>query len=370
MYKENELISVAKRENNTKRSFLIVNKLQGKHIPVSPSKALAMFEKLGEIIEKEYNGERLLLVGFCETATAIGSAIAIMLNSFYIQTTRENMGNVDYLYFSESHSHATEQKIVENDIKSVINKIDRIIFIEDEITTGNTILSIVNIIKNKYSQKVDFSVASLINCMDENCEEIYKKEQIKTHYLLKTIHSGYSSIAEKFAENGRYFSAEKANQTAEIGEFTSYCVNSYCNARRLTKGAEYKKACESLWLQISKMNLLNSGKSVLVLGTEEFMYPALFVAKKLEEIGNDVKFHATTRSPIAVSNDENYPLHERYTLKSFYDHERVTFIYNLKKYDAVIIITDSKQDDLIANSSLINALRLCENENISVIRWL
>lgn len=31
-YSENNLITIAKRDNNTKRPFLLVNPLQGKHI--------------------------------------------------------------------------------------------------------------------------------------------------------------------------------------------------------------------------------------------------------------------------------------------------------------------------------------------------
>ena len=38
MYTEQDLIKIAKRQNNKKRNYLIVNKLQGKHIPVIPSK--------------------------------------------------------------------------------------------------------------------------------------------------------------------------------------------------------------------------------------------------------------------------------------------------------------------------------------------
>ena len=36
MYTECELVRIAKRENNRKRNYLVVNPLQGKHIPVSP----------------------------------------------------------------------------------------------------------------------------------------------------------------------------------------------------------------------------------------------------------------------------------------------------------------------------------------------
>lgn len=45
-YVENDLVRIAKRENNTKRGYLVVNPLQGKHIPVSPSKALQLFQEL------------------------------------------------------------------------------------------------------------------------------------------------------------------------------------------------------------------------------------------------------------------------------------------------------------------------------------
>ena len=46
MYKEKQLVGIAKRENNTKRKYLVVNRLQGKHIPVSAKEAFRMFSEL------------------------------------------------------------------------------------------------------------------------------------------------------------------------------------------------------------------------------------------------------------------------------------------------------------------------------------
>ena len=106
-YKEEDLVVIAKRENNTKRTYLVVNKLQGKHIPVSPSKALAMFDTLADILKNRYQNEKVLFVGFAETATAIGARVANTFGGIYIQTTREKIPDVDYLFFTESHSHAT-----------------------------------------------------------------------------------------------------------------------------------------------------------------------------------------------------------------------------------------------------------------------
>ena len=367
MYTENDLVAAAKRENNKKRSYLLVNKLQGKHVPVSPCASLKMFSELAEIVKKEYSGERLLLVGFAETATAIGSALAAEIGSYYIQTTRENIGGVDYLYFSEQHSHASEQKLVKNDIDFIIGRIDRIVFVEDEVTTGNTILNIINIIEKSYPAKIGFSVASLINGMDEAHAGIYEQRGIRTHYLVKTCNSKYEKLAKKYESNGTYYSADISCPDVQVRSLT---FNGRINARRLTDGAGYRKACECLSEQIMKIEGLNGCRRVLVLGTEEFMYPAMLAAEKLEKNGHEVKFHATTRSPITVSNDGDYPLHTRYELKSLYDAERTTYIYNMEKYDAVLIVTDAENVQESALNTLLNSAAKSGNGLIYTINWI
>ena len=191
LYTEKELVRVAKRENNKKRSYLVVNCQQAKHIPAEPDKTFAMFDELADILINEYNNEKVLVVGFAETATAIGARLAIRLNSFYMQTTREPIPNVEYLYFTESHSHATEQKLIKTDLDQIIDKIDRIIFAEDEVTTGNTIMKIIDIIRATYGDIIKFSVASLLNGMDDKAQKAYEEKNIRIHYLVKTDHSAY-----------------------------------------------------------------------------------------------------------------------------------------------------------------------------------
>ena len=73
MYKEEDLVCVARRENNTKRSYLVVNRLQAKHIPAKPGRTLELFDQLAQLVKREYGNETLLLIGFAETATAIGA---------------------------------------------------------------------------------------------------------------------------------------------------------------------------------------------------------------------------------------------------------------------------------------------------------
>ena len=87
---------------------------------------------------------------------------------------------------------------------------------------------------------------------------------------------------------------------------------------------------------------IKNGSSILVLGTEECMYPALRLGAVLEDMGQNyhVRCHATTRSPIGVCTDENYPITSGYKLNSFYDINRPTYIYNLCEYDTVVVVTD------------------------------
>lgn len=388
MYTEAELVRIAKRENNTRRKYLVVNRLQGKHIPVSPKEALQMFRSLAELIKEAYPSERLLMVGFAETATAIGAAVAIECQAAYMQTTREVIDGVDYLYFSESHSHATEQKLVKTDLDKIIGKTDRIIFIEDEVTTGNTILNIVRLIQKTYAKPVSFAVASILNGMNEEALENYQNLKIPVHYLVKTTHDTYTEIAEQYQADGichictkpqeeeiqrqkEMRQQKKATQQIEVQE-----ISGWINARRLHTADTYKQECEQLWQEIQQKygytkytKETETGRRILVLGTEEFMYPALYVGAKLEEAGYTVRMHATTRSPIAVSKEEKYPLHTRYELASLYDKNRTTFVYDLAEYEEVLVLTDAQKQETEGWESLQRALTLNHNRQIRGIRW-
>ncbi len=360
-----DMVSIAKRENNNKRKYLVVNKVQGKHIPVSGAAALDVFDSLAEKLQNCYANEKLLIVGFAETATAIGAELAVKLKCRYIQTTREIIENVDFLYFTESHSHATEQKLVKNDIDNAVNSIDRIIFAEDEVTTGNTIMKIADIIEKLYPDKVSFAVASLLNGMNEDSLQNYKSKNIDIHYLVKTSHDEYTAIAESFKGDGLY--SEKNTHICDISVTT--ITDGYLNTRRLVNGEDYTAACSRLFEEIKSRTELSGINTIAVIGTEEFMYPALYAASRFEQLGKNAYTHSTTRSPITVSAEDDYPLHRRFELASLYDSSRKTFIYDLKKYDCVIIITDSQCNNMTGIYTLVNALKSVGNDNIYVYRW-
>lgn len=374
LYIKNDLVKTAKRDGNLKREFLLVNSLQGKHLPVSPSKSLELFKNLAGIIKKNYPDEKILAIGFAETATAIGSAVASYLShSRYIQTTRENIENEKYIIFSETHSHAVEQKLFTKNLKDFIEKTDRIIFVEDEITTGNTIINLKKLLEKEYSdKKLNFGAVSILNGMTDENMENFKKENIDCFYILKLSKENYTDILKKYTyDSGLKYKFEDI-QTENLENINNFFINDYIDARLGADAKIYYEKClsfaEKIIEKYQQQNLFQ--KNILILGMEEFMYPPMLLGEKMEkELKCRVSFHAPSRSPILPSREKDYPIHVRYEFKSLYDDNRTVFVYNLKKYDKAIIVHDSKNKSVSGINHLINILRKNGCNEIDIFKW-
>ena len=129
-----DIMTVEHRSNNSKRDFLFCNRIQGKHIPSKPSDIFRMLNRLIDIVEVGTKNERLLIIGFAETATAIGAYLGEHLNNctYYMQTTRETCVDMYKLAdFKEEHSHATEQYLYSKtiNIKNIYHRVRTILSI-------------------------------------------------------------------------------------------------------------------------------------------------------------------------------------------------------------------------------------------------
>ncbi len=354
-YTIDELVTVAKRENNLKRPYLYVNPIQGKHIPVTPHKALALFKCMGNILQEKYPYEQILVIGFAETATAVGAGISRFANNvrWCMQTTREKYEDAEYLYFTESHSHATEQSLIVNQLEIVLKLADRVVFAEDEVTTGNTIFKLICSIRKNYPDiKVRYTILSILNSMSNYRINELQAEKIDCLYVNKI------PFEYKINSIDQYSYLENDNeiyQKKTIIEPHSVCS---MNLRYVHECQDYHNAVDKYVECILSKCDLSIYNKILVLGTEEFMFPPLMVANKIEESfpEKEIWFHATTRSPILVSEADSYPLTKRNKLISFYDENRVTYVYNLQDYDLAIVLSDSKYVSQKAVEVLLGAL--------------
>lgn len=325
-----DIIRMAKRQNNPKRDFLFINQYLGKHLSVPAQEALnyqkQLYDKIVKhIVDAKLENQKILIVGFAETATALAQNImhfALEPNQpltvvGYTQTTRETISSDQYINisFEEEHSHATTQKLYFDPQLDY----DIVLFIEDEITTGNTILNFIKAFE-KYQPNKQYMVASLLNWQNEEATQTFKEKNIATISLTRgSIKTETPSFELDKGQRKNYYQLNKFIYNPRL-PLSKYAF------------IHYQKAIHnfSKWAHLQK-------PKTLVIGTEENMFIPMHFAAYLK-----ADFKATTRSPITPSMSTDYPIHSQFVLNSAYNPERVTYLYNLniEEYDHYILVLE------------------------------
>ena len=385
----NSLIVMGKRANNPKRNFLFISKVLGKHLEVKPNICRAIGFLLSETvygknaneiinlikyinnpnedikINNEMNigfttEENILVLGFAETATGLGMAVASAIkDSYYITTTREDITNIKPLIdFEEEHSHATNHKAFPIDRDRIMNS-ERIIIVDDEITTGNSMMNIIRDLK----RTTGISKYTVLSILDWRSDENISKfkllaEELDIEINVSSLISGSVEFKDTtmYVDNNEIEISEKVEQI-ELNFLER--VNMVCGKENISYlknsgrfGVQYDEILnlEDYSKEIAKkvQAIIGEKEKVLILGHGESIYIPSRIASKLK---GDVEFKSTTRSPIYCSEEEDNPI----KTKHFFYHKGVKYyFYNKdyieKKYDAVVLLSE---DDF--------NIKLCEN---------
>lgn len=349
-----DVVKMAKRHNNPKRDFLFVNNLLGKHISVSGKEALMMHRMLGDEVYKTFslkgwNDKKILLVGFAETATALAQNLMFYSLRFkekfplnivgYTQTTRENIVSDKFknIAFEEEHSHATTQKLYFDQNLDY----DVVLFVEDEITTGNTILNFIEQFEKQQPGK-QYAVASILNWQNNADESKFAEKGVEAAFLVRgkiKENTPQIPIAEETARGTTInLYNEKAQYNIQLP-----LTNNPRLPMSIVDFERYVSHSDDEDKQFSKIiGLKFANKKTLVIGTEENMFLPIYFATII-----DADMKATTRSPIEPSAEEGYPIFSRVILNSAYEGGRVTYLYNMDSGDLehyeqfVVFVEDS-----------------------------
>lgn len=356
-YTKETTLRVAKRYRNAKRAYLLVNPLQAKHMPVSPTEALTMMRTLGEGLRQEFPGARLVL-GFAETATALGAAVASRLgpDCAFLTTTREAGEGPGWVRFLEEHSHAAEQKLWGGDLDALLQETDTVLFVDDEISTGKTLRNMVAQLTRRWPALGEKTLvaASLLNRVTPEQEEALVDAGITCRCLVRLPQEDHT------AQVADWTVTEAPPAVPQNLSFRQETLpgEGLLDPRKTLRIGAYDSSCQAVaeaMLSRALGPVETLGKT-LVLGTEECMYPALRLGEGLERLGAEVCCHATTRSPIGLCDAPGYPIRSGWKLPSFYEEERTTYVYNLREYDTVIVLSDTKKTDLRAIQALASVL--------------
>lgn len=356
-YTKETTLRVAKRYRNAKRAYLLVNPLQAKHMPVSPTEALTMMRTLGEGLRQEFPGARLVL-GFAETATALGAAVASRLgpDCAFLTTTREAGEGPGWVRFLEEHSHAAEQKLWGGDLDALLQETDTVLFVDDEISTGKTLRNMVAQLPRRWPALGEKTLvaASLLNRVTPEQEEALADAGITCRCLVRLPQEDHT------AQVADWTVTEAPPAVPQNLSFRQETLpgEGLLDPRKTLRIGAYDSSCQAVAEAMLSHTLgpVETLGKTLVLGTEECMYPALILGEKLERLGAEVCCHATTRSPIGLCDAPGYPIRSGWKLPSFYEEERTTYVYNLKEYDTVIVLSDTKKTDLRAIQALASVL--------------
>lgn len=356
-YTKETTLRVAKRYRNAKRAYLLVNPLQAKHMPVSPTEALTMMRTLGEGLQQEFPGARLVL-GFAETATALGAAVASRLgpDCAFLTTTREAGEGPGWVRFLEEHSHAAEQKLWGGDLDALLQETDTVLFVDDEISTGKTLRNMVAQLTRRWPALGEKTLvaASLLNRVTPEQEEALADAGITCRCLVRLPQEDHT------AQVADWTVTEAPPAVPQNLSFRQETLpgEGLLDPRKTLRIGAYDSSCQAVAEAMLSHTLgpVETLGKTLVLGTEECMYPALRLGERLERLGAEVCCHATTRSPIGLCDAPGYPIRSGWKLPSFYEEERTTYVYNLKEYDTVIVVSDTKKTDLRAIQALASVL--------------
>ncbi|MFF7040799.1 phosphoribosyltransferase [Streptomyces massasporeus] len=364
------LLGLALRRN-PKRAHLLVSNVLGKHVPQSPSVVYGYGVELGRRVRELLGAEeagRAVVLGYAETATGLGHSVADGLGlAPYLHSTRRPVAGVATAGgFEEAHSHATSHLLLPED-PALLGGDGPLVLVDDEFSTGNTVLNTVRDLHQRYPRRryvvvalVDMRSTADAGRLDEFAREIGARVD------LVAAASGTVRLPEGVLEKGqelvaRYegFASSASAGAAPTGPQPDYDRIDLQWPAGLPDGARHgftpahrerlENALPAMARRLADA-LPRGARRVHILGFEELMYAPLRLARELERVTDiEVRYSTTTRSPVLAVDDPGYAIRTRLAFPAHDDPadgpgERYAYNVAGAGFDAVVAVVDSAGD--------------------------
>ncbi|WP_369169031.1 phosphoribosyltransferase [Streptomyces sp. R28] len=400
---------------NPKRAHLLVSHVLGKHVPQSPSVVYGAGFALGRRVRDllgDDEAARAVVLGYAETATGLGHSVADGIGlAHYLHSTRRPVAGVARAGgFEESHSHATSHLLLPEDPALLVGD-GPLVLVDDEFSTGNTVLNTVRDLHERYPRRryVVVALVDMRSAADAGRLEEFARE-IGARVDLVAAASGTVRLPEGVLEKGKELVARYEAESAAEGRTSSaplktgVAVADPPGARGTARPAptgphsddkltaphatridlhwppalpdggrhgftpahrtRLEGALPAMAARLAEA-LPADARRVLVLGFEELMYAPLRLARELEQVITDaeVRYSTTTRSPVLAVDDPGYAIRTRLVFPAHDDPadgpgERYAYNVAGAGFDAVIAVVDSVADtpELHASDGLLAQL--------------
>ncbi|MEU1314488.1 phosphoribosyltransferase [Streptomyces tibetensis] len=212
------LLGLALRRN-PKRAHLLVSNVLGKHVPQSPSVVYGYGWELGRRVREllgDGEARRAVVLGYAETATGLGHCVADGLGlAPYLHSTRRPIAGLDPAGgFEESHSHATSHLLLPED-PALLAGDGPLVLVDDEFSTGNTVLNTVRDLHARYPRRRYVVVALVDMRSPADAGRLAEfAEEIGARVDLVTAASGTVRLPEGVLEKGQELVARYESESA------------------------------------------------------------------------------------------------------------------------------------------------------------
>jgi adenine/guanine phosphoribosyltransferase-like PRPP-binding protein len=411
------LLGLALRRN-PRRAQLLVSRVLGKHVPTDPRLVRAAGLLLGGLVADVLAGRcarelpvgllhaavvgdrdaaaelhrlagdaaepvprEALVLGFAETATALGHCVAEGLGGTdYLHSTRRSTRLPTVGGFTEDHSHATEHLLVPAD-PLLLRGGQPLVLVDDELSTGRTVLNTVTAL-HRLAAREHYVVATLVDVRPDEGELVAGVAALGARLDVVALARGRVTLPPDLAARAAALTAALRSQSAvseppepHFGAEVQF-QGPRVELRELgwpdgvpVGGRHGFTAIDHVALAAALPGLagglgVRSAERTLVLGTEELMQLPLRLAQVLADTGHDVAFSTTTRSPAVVVDQPGYALRSGLTFPAHddpVDGPGPRYAYNLgglaePRWDHVLVVVDPPADTPALHSGLLAAL--------------
>ncbi|GAA1557489.1 hypothetical protein GCM10009678_45600 [Actinomadura kijaniata] len=375
-----DLVGLAVRRN-PRRAHLLVSTVLGKHVPTDPALVYGSGLRLGGLV-RDLTVEDALVVGYAETATALGHAVADALGgAYYLHSTRRPVpGFATYGGFEEEHSHATSHLLLPAD-PAELDRDAPLVLVDDELSTGRTVLNTIRAL-HAVRPRARYVVAALVDLRDDASRAATRALAGELGARIDTVAlaTGRVELPDGVLEAGRALVAEVERHSAGPVRTGAFPVTRADLAwpEGLPDGGRHGFLPEHR-LRLEKelpgmagrlaASLPGAAARVLVLGFEELMYVPLRLAGAVADLlpGADVRYSTTTRSPVLAVDDPGYAIRTRLVFPAHdgpADGPGERYAYNVdpgrdpaRAFDAIVLVVDDVGDTPALADGLLARLR-------------
>ncbi|MDR2689418.1 MAG: phosphoribosyltransferase family protein [Azoarcus sp.] len=329
-----DLIGFAARAN-PRRAFLFLSKVLGKHYPARPAAMAAIHRHLAAAVPA--GDGPVVFIGMAETATGLGQGVHEAwldahpaAETLYLQTTRYRIDDAPFLTFEESHSHAPRVFLHLPRDATRCAAARRVVLIDDELSTGNTFVNLVQVLRDVMPQLAAVHLATICDFMGEARHAL--RERMRLPCTVGAAAQGHWQWRP--ADNAPALATGASAQCDEGHEvrLTDNGHGRLGRDRPLTVPATLAR----------RLAAERVDGPTLALGTGEFMHAAFVLARALAAHGVDTFVQATTRSPILVWGDVRHAME----VPDPYGEGVPNYLYNVRpgQYGRVLICHETQPD--------------------------